>query len=229
MAIKVLLADTQPLYIDGVAACLSRHADFQLVGKAESGGEALLLVKKWAPDILIVDIDLPSVKGMVTGVSLIARLCEAMSAGKVIVLADDFAGARAPSCFEAGAGAFILKNLHCQDLLEVIRNVRKGWGMVSSGMPRPASSAAPASKEAGMPRRAVTARELEVVKLVVEGMSSRQVGKRLRLSARTIETHRGRIMRKLGVDNTAGLVRRAVELGLLRESEKTARGGKRSS
>lgn len=217
MAIKVLIIDHQPLYIEGIVSCLSGDPRFKFVGHAASGGEALEIIAEASPDVIVFDVDLPIVSGLISGPAVIAKLRETKPAIKVIIVTANQDVDTVQSSFAHGAAAYILKDVGCKDLVETIMAVQRGQLLISTGLAAPALSgrkvpSPPKDSLAGI----LTNREKETLGLVAAGLTSRDIGRRMRISVRTVETHRSRLIRKLKVKNSAGLLRRAIMLGLLK-------------
>lgn len=219
MAIRVMVIDSQPLYIEGISSCLGHDSRFSLVGHAASVGKALEKIPARAvPDVIIFDVGPFAADGQLAGPASIARLRESYSPAKVLILTANTDVDMIQNCFAYGAAAYILKDISGKDLGETIIGVHKGQAFISTSLPTAIFSARkpPPGKGQGRPLHFyLTDREKEVLSFVVKGMKSSDIAKRLHISARTVETHRSRLNRKLHVKNTAGLIRRSITLGLL--------------
>lgn len=200
--IRVLIANDNPVFAEGLRAALGRDSRILVVGTARDGKEALRLARSLAPEVVLLDLNLPGLGG----IDALTRLRRTAEESRVIVLAR-----------HADAGL----------VLEAVRYRVKGYLLtdsaaslfpqaVAAGHAGGTSSVvnredAPAGDSAGL-----TAREREVLALVAEGLSSKEIAVRLKIGARTVETHRERLMDKLDVRNTVGLVRSAHARGLVK-------------
>ena len=214
MPCDVLLVDDHKIMRDGIKAILSRSADFRVVGEAESGPDALLQIKRLRPQLVLMDIGLPGLDGVETTLEIL-RFDPHCKVAILSMYDDDNSIVAA---MRAGARAFILKRASDTDLIEALRMVANG-GMYASPQvsdtllhriqkgdmeTRPASSAA----------QALSPRELQVLRLVADGKTSKEIAVLLDLREQTIRSYRKTMMKKLGVNNVAGLTHLAVEQGL---------------
>jgi DNA-binding NarL/FixJ family response regulator len=214
MPFDVLLVDDHKIMRDGVKAILSRSADFRVVGEAESGPDALQQVKRLQPHVVLMDIGLPGLDGVETTAEILRHSPECRVA--ILSMYDDDNSIIA--AMRAGARAFILKRASDTDLVEALRMVANG-GMYASPQvsdrllsriqkgdmgTRPTSSAA----------EALSPRELQVLRLVADGKTSKEIAVLLDLREQTIRSYRKTMMKKLGVNNVAGLTQLALAQGL---------------
>jgi len=206
--LRILLADDHPILRSGLRTMLEARG-MTVVGEASSGHEAIEAVRTLAPDVAILDIGMPGLNGADTA-RLLAREVPQV---KVILLTMHSDDAYVVEALRAGAKGYVLKSQATEDLLEAIEAVLEGSVYLSPSL-------SPVSLErltTGTATRGqvLTPREREVLQLIAEGHTTKEVGSVLGISAKTAETHRTRIMLKLDVHETAGLVRHAVRMGLV--------------
>jgi DNA-binding NarL/FixJ family response regulator len=192
--IRVLIADDHPLFRDGVAHSLDGEPDFEVIGQASSGGEALQMAREHLPDVLLLDIAMPG-RGGIVAAGEVAGACPAT---KIIMLTvskdeDDLMAA-----LRAGARGYVLKGVSAGELATVVRAVAGGEVYV------PPSLAADMLRELSRPQPPdpideLTEREREVLELVAEGLTNREIGERLHLSEKTVKHYMTNVLQKLQV------------------------------
>ncbi len=211
---KILLADDHAVLRSGLKLLLESQADFQVVGEASSGLEALDLAGKLQPDLILLDLSMPGLGGL-DALPALAKICPA---AKILVLTmhDDPQYLR--SALKNGAVGYVLKKAADAELISAIRAVLRGEMYVHPSMTRalleqmlPKAEAAPDAWES------LSEREREVLRLVALGHTSAEIAAQLHLSDKTVETYRARGMEKLGLPNRAALVRFALKKGILGE------------
>lgn len=232
--IKIMLVDDQPLIRRGFAMLLSAEADFEVVGEAADGEEALLQAQELRPDVILMDIRMPGRDGIWATEQIIsAGLCS-----RVLVLTTFDLDEYAFAALQAGASGFLLKSVRPEELLSAIRSVYLGDAVVSPRITRkllemhaqrpdsatPVDSpdlpddGAPRADELAKARKRVaelTSRELEVLLAVAGGLSNAELAQQFFLSEATIKTHVGRILMKLQVRDRVQAVILAYQLGLV--------------
>lgn len=210
--ITIVLADDHPFVRQGLRAVLQAEQEFHLLGEAENGLDAVRLVERFRPQLLIVDLMMPGLNGL-----QVTR--EVSQTGtRVVVLSMQ---ADEPYVLEAlrnGAKAYVLKDAPPRELLDALREAAAGRRYLSSPLTeraveiyRKASLDVPADAY-----ETLSDREREVLQLTAEGSSSTQIAERLFISARTVETHRVNLMRKLGLHNQTEMIRYAVRRGIVK-------------
>lgn len=204
--IKVFLVDDHPSVREGVRNYLTNHGSFKVVGEAADDAEALRKVKRAAPDVILLDISLPSLDGG----ELARRLRQAVPAVRILAFSMHASQEYVVRMARCGAHGYVTKDQPIARLVEAIQQVYKGGLFFPAGMadallsPGSAPSAGPA----------LTAREREVLSLLAEGLANKEVARRLGISVRTAETHREHLSRKLGLNSVSGLTKYAIQHGL---------------
>ena len=210
-AVRVALCDDHRLVRSGLRRILEAEAGLEVVGEAGSVKEAVELAAGSQPDVFVLDLGLPDG----SGITATAEVLRASPATRVLVLTvhDDVAYLR--SAFAAGAAGYLVKEAADVELVQAVRQVVAGKQYVhpSLGAALLAPDAPPA--RLGGPGGDLSDRELEVLRMIALGLTNAEIGDRLFVSVRTVETHRSHIHQKLNVRNRAELVRRAREAGLL--------------
>ena len=206
--IKILLADDHTIVRQGLKLILSAHTDLEIVGEAANGHEAVDLAQKVKPDIVLMDVAMPELNG----IEATRRMVAANHRIKVLVLSMHKEPVYVREILRAGARGYILKDAIDTELLSAVRSVAKGDGYVS-----PAVSGALLSdyrKDAADPVDLLSGREREVLQLIAEGKTNKEIATKLNLSVYTVDSHRGKIMEKLNLHSTGELVRFAIKPGL---------------
>lgn len=206
MPLRVLLADDHELVRQGLRALLERHG-FAIVGEAAEGRTAVTLASKLQPDIAVLDVAMPTLNG----VDAAEAIRRAAPKTRVILLTALNDGQFASSALRAGVRGFVLKLQNIDDLVHAIQEVNEGGLYVSPGMSQAVLDVV--NKAAAV--EPLSPRERQVVQLVAEGKSTKQIAELLTISVKTAEFHRGRVMDKLNIHDTAGLVRYAIRQGLV--------------
>jgi len=207
--VKVLLADDHTIVRQGLKLILAAHPDLEVVGEAANGKEAIELAQKLRPDIVVMDVAMPEVNG----IEATRRMVQNEPRLKVLVLSMHKEAVYVREILRAGARGYILKDAIDTELLNAIRSVARGDGYVS-----PAVSSALLSdyrKNVTDPLDLLSNREREVLQLIAEGKTNKEIATRLNLSVYTIDSHRGKIMEKLNLHSTGELVRFAMKHGLV--------------
>ena len=220
MRLRILLADDHGVLRAGLRALLNAEPDFQVVGEAADGDEALRQASALRPDIVLMDINMPGTGG----IDATRRLKTLAPQARVLILTfhDDKALLR--EAIRAGAAGYILKRAVESELINAIYAVARGDMYVHPAMTRALISdlpAAPPGKSRVM-AESLTPREIEVLRLVALGYTNRQIADELSISVRTVESHRASLMERLGLHSRVELVRYAAEHGLLSDKTSTA-------
>ena len=204
--IRILLADDHKIVRDGLKRILAGASDLQVAGEAANGDEALALVKKDDFDVAMIDMSMPGLAGM----DLIKRLKIEKPKLPILVLSMHGEHQYAARALKAGASGYLNKDSAAEALLGAIRKVAAGGVHISEAA---AASLLHAGDKA--PHEALSDREFEVLRLLVEGLGPTEIGDKLHLSVKTVSTHKARILEKLNLGSTAELVRYALDNKLL--------------
>ncbi|HTS16061.1 MAG TPA: response regulator transcription factor [Verrucomicrobiae bacterium] len=207
--ITVVIAEDHHLVRQGVRALLEKDTGIQVVGEAADGHDALDLVQKLLPDILLMDIAMPQLNGA----EAVRRLTSMKLRTRVVILSMYSDETMVRQAIQSGARGYLLKQSVAGELLQAVRAVHQGGLFLSSTLPAPlrASLCSGSSNQPASGLDQLTSREREVLQLVAEGHTSKAIGFKLGLSEKTIEKHRAQLMKKLSIHDTAGLVRAAIK------------------
>jgi DNA-binding NarL/FixJ family response regulator len=209
--IRVLLADDHALVRAGMRSLLNAMADVAVVGEASSGEEALELAGRERPDIVLMDI---AMKGM-SGLDAAARLRELHPEVRVVILSMHAGEEYVLKALRAGAVGYLLKDAATGELELALRSVMRGESWFSPAVSRQVVEGYVQRVGGEAVADTLTARQREVLKLVAGGKSTKEIAYQLKLSVKTVETHRAQIMERLGIRDVAGLVRYALRTGLV--------------
>ncbi|GAB3480105.1 response regulator [Azotobacter salinestris] len=209
--VRILLVDDHTLFREALAILLARETDLDVVGQAANGEQALALVRQLAPDIMLLDLEMPVLNGLDT----LARLPRAGSP-RVLCVSAHSEQRRIQAALAAGAAGYIIKDCARDELSKAIRIVASGGAYLSQDL---ATSLIFQQRElsAGScraPAELLSLRERQILQLMVEGLSSRQIAEGLHISIKTVNTHREHIMAKLKVKGIAQLTRYVLREGL---------------
>lgn len=195
--IRLLLVDDHPLFRDGVAYSLQSQPDMTVVGQGESAADAVRLARDLAPDVVLLDISLPG-----GGIAAVGAVLSACPETKLIMLTASDEEDDLVAAMRAGAKGYILKGVAARELVGIVRSVWAGQGYVTPALAAGllAATSRPIAP-APDPLAGLTAREREVLALVADGLSNKEVGARLHLSEKTVKHYMTVIMEKLGVRN----------------------------
>ncbi|HXI21044.1 MAG TPA: response regulator transcription factor [Gemmatimonadales bacterium] len=205
--IRIVIADDHPIFRAGLLGLLSDQEDFQVVGEAANGHEAVSVVRHAAPDVLLVDLQMPELDGL----NAIRQIRELAPGTRILVLTTYDSDGDILRAVEAGATGYLLKDTPRAELFTAIRATARGDSVLS-----PAVASKLVGRARGPVDRSLSARELEVLRLVAQGTSNKIIGKDLRISEATVKTHLIHIFAKLGVDDRTRAVTVAMERGILR-------------
>jgi DNA-binding NarL/FixJ family response regulator len=214
MSIRILLADDHTLFRRGLRRILEDEADFVVIAETSSGIEAIELARANAPDVAIVDIAMPELNGL----EATAQILRVSPKTAVLILSMHADERYVTRAVRAGARGYLLKDSVEQGLIQAVRLVQQGQAFFSPAVagvlqPRPVGEA---NRQVEDRYDLLTDRERQVYHLLAEGNSNKEIADRLGMSVHTAETHRARVMEKLGVHGIAELVLSAVRRGLIR-------------
>ena len=209
--VRVLLAEDHTLVRAGIRALLESLDGVEVVGEAADGREALRLTQAQAPDILLMDI---TMKGM-NGLEAAARLAKERSATRVIILSMHSDQAYVHQALQAGAKGYLLKGSDLAELELALKAVARGDTYLSPSVSgHLVGDLLSGKKPAANPLEELTPRQREILQLIAEGRTTKEIAGRLDLSVKTIETHRGQLMERLDIYDVPGLVKFAIRVGL---------------
>jgi DNA-binding NarL/FixJ family response regulator len=215
MPFDVLLVDDHKIVRYGIKAILSREQDFRVVGEAENGTEALQFIRRSPPDVVLMDIGMPGI----SGVEATAEITRHHPSCKVVMLSmygdeDSVLGA-----VKSGARGFLLKKASEGDLVEALRIVARGGAHFSAQVSdRLLARIQKGNLDVGKPAAALSSlspRELQVLRLVAQGKTSKEIAVTLDLKEQTVRSYRKTMMKKLGVNNASSLTRLAFAAGVV--------------
>ncbi len=214
MPLDVLLVDDHKIMRDGIKAILSRGNEFRVAGEAENGPEAVQLCKRLRPHLVLMDIGLPGLNGVETTQEILRFHGDC----KIVILSMFDDENSVMGAIRAGARAFILKRASDMDLVEALRMVAAGGiylsPQVSDRLLVRIQKGDLESRHAHSALGVLSPRELQVLRLVAGGKTSKEIATLLELSEQTVRSYRKTMMRKLGVNNVAGLTQLALSTGL---------------
>jgi DNA-binding NarL/FixJ family response regulator len=215
--IRVLIVDDHAVVREGIRHVLSTDEGLEVVGEASDGGEALVLVDRFHPDVVVLDLSMPGISGL----EVVAKLRTDVPDTKVLVLSIHDQDEYVLESLRAGAHGYLRKDSSPAEIRSAIRRVFEGGSVFSPDVARQISSALQnerAQEERQQKIAQLSAREREVLVEIAKGATSKEIAGRLGISPRTVESHREALTRKLGIRGVAGLTRLAIDLGLIIES-----------
>lgn len=209
--LRILVVDDHRVVAQGLHALLECEPDFEVVGTAHDGREALRMIEEIEPHVVVIDVAMPSLNG----IEATTQIVRDHPSVRVVALSTHAQPRMVRSMLEAGAMAYVTKDTAGEELVRALQQVRAGRMFVSSdltgvaidGMLSPADT--PAS-----PRSELGAREREVLQLIAEGLTSGEIASRLYIASSTVDTHRKNLMRKLEIHSIAGLTKYAIREGI---------------
>lgn len=211
MGFRIVLADRQVMFRDSVRALVERLGGCEIVGEASDGSEALACIEAHQPDLVVLEISLP----VLAGPEVVRRAKAAGSSAQFLFLTSHNAKRDVEDAFRCGANGYVCKVDSVTDLLAAVEAVRNGRTYLSSDASRHLVDLALGHHPAEMSRGDLTHRELEILQLIAEGLSSKEIADTLRVSVRTIDSHRANLMDKLQIRKVSKLVRYAIREGIL--------------
>jgi two-component system, NarL family, nitrate/nitrite response regulator NarL len=209
--IKVLIVDDHPVVRKGLYSCLANRDNLKIVGEASDGADALAKVKELAPDIVLMDIQMPGMDGLAVTEALRKQAPQV----KVLVLSMQGARDSVLRIIKAGARGYVLKDAPPDELVRAIETVYGGEAFFSKPVAQIALNQYVTDADENKPIAKLSDREREVLSLIAEGKSNKEIAVLLGIGVRTTETHRERIMRKLDIHSVAGLTKFAVANGMV--------------
>jgi DNA-binding NarL/FixJ family response regulator len=211
MFVKVALIDDHPIVRQGLRNLLQSEPSFEVVAEADDGISGLEQVRRVRPDVLIVDLMMPGLNGL----DLIKQVLKSLPRLRIVVLSMQSADSYVVEALNLGASGYVLKETGPSEIIQAIKTVVAGNRYLSPKLERRVLDLSSGKKRIVDPYDSLTAREREILHLIIDGHTSAQIASRLVLSPRTVELHRSRAMRKLDLHNQTDIFRYALERGIL--------------
>jgi DNA-binding NarL/FixJ family response regulator len=213
--ITVLLADDHTVVRQGLRALLAAESDIDVVGEAETGRQAIQLAGKFLPDVVVMDIAMP----LLNGLEATRQITREVPSTRVIILSSYSDDEYVEQLTEAGAIGYLLKQTAATDLIKAIREAKLGNAYFSPSISRRMLDYYRRAFVSGQPVRksgeSLTSRESEVLQLIAEGKTNKQIAAELFISIKTVEKHRQQVMNRLNIHDIAGLTRYAMAKGII--------------
>ncbi len=209
---RILLVDDHALVRAGIRALITMIDGFEVVGEAGNGAEALALIETVNPDLVLLDITMPGMNGLTALNEIKTRFPNV----RVIILTMHEVREYAIQALRGGAAGFIPKRAASNELQQAIETVMAGKTYVSPELAQDGVSAEQAAAYDQELLNKLTPRQREILILIAEGKSMKEIGRSLNISVKTVESHRAQLTERLGIHDVAGLVRFAIRLGLVR-------------
>jgi two-component system, NarL family, response regulator NreC len=212
MSIRILLADDHVVLRHGLSKSLQTEKDFEIIGQADNGHTAVRLARELSPDVIIMDISMPDLNGIEATRQIVKMLPKC----RVIGLSMHSTKKFIMEMFKAGASGYLLKDCEFDELVNAIRTVASGKNYICPSISGILLETAMGDNkdEKSSAFSALSQREREVLQLLAEGKTTKQIANKLFISPKTVEVHRLNIMNKLDIDNVAQLTKYAIQEGL---------------
>jgi DNA-binding NarL/FixJ family response regulator len=215
MAYDILLVDDHEMMRDGLRAILERNAEFRVIGEADSGSAAVQFCKRAHPDLVVMDIGLPDLNGIEATIEILRHAPQT----RVVILSIFDDDNSVMSAMRSGARGFVLKRASSADLIDALRTVGRGGSYLSSQvsdslLTRIQNGDLETTAKRG-PLDTLSPREMQVLRLVAEGKTSKDIAVLLDLGLQTVRGYRKMLMKKLGVNNVAGVTQAALAAGIM--------------
>ena len=216
--ITVLLAEDHTVVRQGFRKILELEDDFEVVGEAEDGRQAVAMVKKLRPAVVLMDIAMPQLNGLEAA----RKILKAVPGTRILILTAHSDDAYVKNAAESGAVGFLLKQASARVLSEGIREVNKGHTFfgpfIAKLLPERERKSLDRAGRSKPRKGRLTSREMEVFQLIAEGKANKQIAAELGIGIKTIERHREHLMEKLNIHGIAGLTRHAISAGVIESS-----------
>ena len=213
-----MLAEDHTIVREGFRKLLELEDDFEVVGEAEDGRQAVAMVKKLRPAVVLMDIAMPQLNGLEAA----RKILKAVPGTRILILTAHSDDAYVKNAAESGAVGFLLKQASARVLSEGIREVNKGHTFfgpfIAKLLPERERKSLDRAGRSKPRKGRLTSREMEVFQLIAEGKANKQIAAELGIGIKTIERHREHLMEKLNIHGTAGLTRHAISAGVIESS-----------
>jgi DNA-binding NarL/FixJ family response regulator len=210
-AIRVLIADDHNLFRAGVRGLLKGFGGMEVTGEAVNGHEAVALAAAHRPDVLLMDVGMPGLNG----IEAAERVRTATPTTRVIILSMHTGEEHVTRALKAGAAGYLLKDAEPDELEHAVRQVARGEAYLSPAVSKYLVQSYARGGGGRSELERLTSRQREVLQLIAEGYTTKAIAARLKLSVKTVETHRAQLMERLDIRDVAGLVRFALRRGLV--------------
>ncbi len=212
--IKILIADDHQIVLDGLRAIIKDHNEFELIADVLDGKQAFDIVKNLEIDVVLLDVDMP----VMNGIEATKLIKNEKPEIKILILSMHHEKNLIKNLIHCGADGYILKNSDKDELIKAINTIHAGKqyfddDVIASLKNDDKIKKSKFSINDGFCN--LTIREIEILKLIAEGLSNKQIGEKIYISHRTVDTHRTNIMKKIGVGNIAGVIRFAMQRGIV--------------
>jgi DNA-binding NarL/FixJ family response regulator len=211
---RIVIAEDHRILREGLRSLLSSSADFEVVGEAEDGREAIRCVEKMKPDLILTDLSMPRMNGM----EAIREIKKQSPKTKILVLTVHRTEEYILATLKAGADGYLLKDSTHSELVMAVKNVLSGKHYISPGISEKVIEGYIEGKKTLKPRTSwetLTQREREILKLIAEGYRNKEIADDLCISVKTVEKHRANLMEKLNLHNVQALTAFAIEKGVV--------------
>ncbi len=216
--ISVLIVEDHTVVREGLSLMLRLESDIEVIGEASDGRKAIALATELMPDVLLMDVGMPGLNGLEAA----RQILHIMPNMRIIILTAHSDDVYVNRAVDFGAKGFLLKQDSARDVHRAIREVHRGGIFYSTSIAKRFTRMNPKSQNrsgnAQTKRSILTSREMEVLQLVAEGKANKETASELRISIKTVEKHRGNLMDKLDIHDTAGLTRYAISAGIIESS-----------
>ncbi len=211
----IIIVDDHPLVREGLKSIISKSKKYEVIAEAGSGEEALRLIRKLKPEIVLVDISLPDI----SGIDLIRKIKKKLESVKIMVISVHSKIDYIVESFKAGTLGYLVKEAAATSIIEGLDIISKGEYFLDSSVSKEVVKRlinTPSIKRPEDPAyNSLTPREQEILKLLAEGFSNKEIAEMLCISPKTVENHRSNVMSKLGLHSITDIIRYAVKLGLI--------------
>jgi DNA-binding NarL/FixJ family response regulator len=212
--VRIVIAEDHTILREGLKSLLSSNPDFEIIGEAEDGREAIRCVEKFKPDLILMDLSMPRINGL----DAIKEIKKRFSETKILVLTVHKTEEYILATLKSGADGYILKDSTHAELVLAVKNVLSGKHYISPGISEKVIEGYLEGKKT-LKRKSswetLTQREREILKLIAEGYKNKEIGDYLCISPKTVEKHRANLMEKLDLHNVQALTTFAIEKGLV--------------